>query len=165
MSLRLCQPLSLVINIVPTLLRQLRRSLQIKKITNATCVLEFTTQPKQIISISKKGWLLPLAYRKKKLQKLHRKRSNNWPVTSFIKNEREIRIYSVSSANKLEKVQLASLCFKTQIIKPKAKFLRTSFLKLQINRLVQGHSLTEIAIFIATHMKKKNKKILSSSFY
>ena len=123
------------------------------------------SQSKSSISVKKVGYY-HWRIEKKKLQKLHRKRSNNWPVTSFIKSEREIRIYSVSSGNKLDKVQLASLCFKTHIIKPKAKFLRTSFLKLQINRLVQGHSLTEIAIFIATHMKKRKKKnILSSSFY
>ena len=35
----------------------------------------------------------------KQLQNLHRKKINNWPITSFIHNGSEIRIYMDSSGN------------------------------------------------------------------
>ena len=77
----------------------------------------------------------PSAYQKR-LQKLLRKRSKNCSVMSFIHSVSEIRIYRVSGGNKLAEVQLGSFYFKTKSIKSKATFFRTSFLKLQIIRLV-----------------------------
>ena len=65
MTLRLFLPLSVVMTMMPTPLRQLRRSLQIKKIiTNLS------------INNSKNGWFLghPQSIAKKTL---HRKKSNN----------------------------------------------------------------------------------------
>ena len=65
---------------------------------------------------------------KKKLQNLHRKRSNDWPMMTFIHSGSKIIIYSDSRGNKLDGVELAtSLHFKTKTIKSKATFLRTSF--------------------------------------
>ena len=68
MTWTLFQPLAIVMTMVPTLPWQFRRSLEIKKIiTNPTSVNK-----------SKKGWLLghtPTVA--EKLQKLHRKESNN----------------------------------------------------------------------------------------
>ena len=95
MTLRLFQPLSFVMTVMPTLLRQFRRSLQIKKIiTNALRVLQFAEQPKYISQKQgeKVGYLLtrtPPA-QLKMLQKLHRKRSNNWTMVSFIHNGSKI---------------------------------------------------------------------------
>ena len=60
MTLRLFQPVSVVMTMVPKLLRQFRRSLQIKKsITNAPRVLQFAEKPKHTYpSITvKNGWL------------------------------------------------------------------------------------------------------------
>ena len=55
----LFKSLSVVTTMVPTLLRQLRKSLQIKKIiTSVPCVLSFAVQPKHVINNSKNGWLL-----------------------------------------------------------------------------------------------------------
>ena len=53
------QPLSIVMTMVPTLLRQVRGSLHIKKIiTNAPRVLQFSEQPKYISQkqFKKVGW-------------------------------------------------------------------------------------------------------------
>ena len=139
MTLRLFQPLSVVTTMVPTLLRQLRRSFQIKKIiTNAPCVLQFAAQPKHIFNNSEKSYWDTSGV-SEKLQKLHRKRSNNQPVMRFTHSVSEIRIYRVFSGNKLDGVQLASFHFKTKSIRSKAIFLRIFFLKLQIIRLVQLH--------------------------
>ena len=125
---------------VPMLLGQLRRSLQIKKIiTNAPRVSQFAAQPSYIINNSRNVYYKEISGVSKKLQILHRKRGNNGPIMSFIHSGSEIRIFRVSSDNKLDGIQLASLHFKTKSIKSKATFLGTSFLKLQIIRLVQGH--------------------------
>ena len=65
-----------------------------------------------------------------------------------------------SRPNELDGALLASLHFETKSIKSKAIFLRTSFLKRQMIRLVQGHctgvkrQLIQTAIFIATPLKK-----------
>ena len=64
------------------------------------------------------------------LLKLHRKKSNNWPMVSFIHNGSEITIWVGHS-------------FKTKSTKSRATFLKitTSFFnfKLQIIRLAQRH--------------------------
>ena len=77
----------------------------------------------------KKGWFLGQLRRKlKKLLKLHRKKSNNWPMVSFIHKGSEITTWIGSN-------------FKTKSTNSKATFLRkTSFLnfKFQIIRLGQG---------------------------
>ena len=129
--LRLFQSPFVVVSMVTTLLRQLRRFLRMKKIiTNPPCVLQFASQAKNIINNIKKGWLLRHLRRtnKKKLQNLHRKRSNDWPMMSFIHSGNKIIIYRDSRGNKLDGVELAtSLHFKTKTIKSKATFLRTSF--------------------------------------
>ena len=133
MNLRLFQPLSVVTTMVPTLLRQSRRSLQIKKIiTDGLCVLQFAAQPKHIIINNKSVWLLGHLRHIKK-------RSNNWPVMSFTHGASEIRIYRVSSAAVTSLMAYSQLGFfsKTKRIKSKETFLRTSFLKLQIIILVQ----------------------------
>ena len=140
MTLKLFQPLSVVMTMVPTLLRQLRRWLQIKKIiTNAPCALQFAAQP-SLSSVTVKRLLTgaPPAI-KKTPQKSHRKRNNNWPMMSFIHSGSEIRNYRASSDSKLDGVQLASLHFETKSLKSKATFMRTPVFKLQIIRLVQGH--------------------------
>ena len=132
MTSRLFQPLSAVTIMVSMLLRQLRRSLQIKKIiTNSPCVLQFAAQSKHIINNSEIGWLLGHLWRRSK-------RSKSWLVMTFIHSASEIRVYRVSSGNKFDGVQLVNLYFKIKSIKSKATFLRASFLKLQIIRLVQG---------------------------
>ena len=92
-----------------TLLRQLRKSLQMKKIiANAPSALYFA-QPQHIINNNKKGYLLGHPRCSKKLQKsfeiLDRKRNNNWPMMSFIHSfiHSEIRIQRISSDdNKLD---------------------------------------------------------------
>ena len=95
MKWRLFQPLSVVMTMVPTLLRQLRRLLQMKKIiTNVLCVLQYAEQSKYINQQKRKkvGYLLirtPLA-QLKMLQKLHRKRSNDCSMVSFTHNGTEI---------------------------------------------------------------------------
>ena len=58
-NFRLFKSLSVVTTMVPTLLGQLRKSLQIKKIiTSVPCVLSFAVQPKHVVNNSKKDWLL-----------------------------------------------------------------------------------------------------------
>ena len=132
MTLRLIQPLSVLMTMTRRLLRQFRRSLQIKKIVpNARRVLSFAEQPKYTYqSIVKKGWVLEhLRLKLKKLLKLHRKKSNKLSMVSFIHNGGEITTQMEYN-------------FKTKSPKSRATFLReTSFLnfKLQIIRLVQGH--------------------------
>ena len=59
---------------------------------------------------AKKGWFLP-DLQLKMLQKLHRKRNNNWPMMSFIHNGSEITTWMVYS-------------WKTKNTKFKATFLR-----------------------------------------
>ena len=117
MTLRWFQPLSVVTTMVSTLLRQLGGSLQIKTIIiNASFVLQFAAEPKHIINNSKKRLVtgIRLAYWKKmKLQKFQRKKSNKWAVMSFIHSASEIRIYKVSTGIKLNGVQL-SLHFKNR---------------------------------------------------
>ena len=72
--------------IVPTLLRHFRRSLQIKSIiTTASRVLKFAEQPEYINQQQRKRLVSSTPPAKlNKLQKLHRNRSNNWPMVSFI---------------------------------------------------------------------------------
>ena len=76
---------------VATLLRQLRRLLQIKMITtNAPFVLQFAAQPKNITNNSENiVYLAPPAYHQK-IQQLHRKQKNNQPRKSFIHSGSEI---------------------------------------------------------------------------
>ena len=132
MTLKLFQPLYVIMPMVPMLLRQFRRLLQIKQIiASALHVLQFAEQLKSITV--KKGSLLTYQGTSgvaKKLQKLHRKRTNNWTIVSSIHNGSEITWMGHS--------------FKTKNTKPKQNNIFkkiTSFLnlKLQIIRLPQGH--------------------------
>ena len=90
MTLRLFQLISVVVTMLRTLLRQNRRSLQIKKITiNAPRLLQFSEQP--LINNKEKGLVTRTPPTQlKMLQQLYRKRSNNWPKVSFIQNGSEI---------------------------------------------------------------------------
>ena len=84
MTLRVFQSLSVVTTMVPTFLRHLRRSLQIKKIiTNAPCVLQFAAQPEHIINNSEKDWLLGHLPRIKKTAEIAK-----FLRTSFLKQLR-----------------------------------------------------------------------------
>ena len=105
MTFRLFYSLSVVTAMVSTFLRQLRKSLQIKKIiTNAPCVLEFAVHPKQLSITVKRVGYRDTSTISKELQRLHRKSSNNWSVMIFIHSASEIRIYRTSSGNKLDGV-------------------------------------------------------------
>ena len=92
----------------------------------------------------------------KKLQKLHRKRSNNWPMVSFIHNRSQITTWMGYS-------------FKTKSTKSKATFLRQQYLFLISScRSLDQHKdtgvvrqLTKTAIFIATPMKKHIQQFIS----
>ena len=113
MTLRLFQLLSAVRTMVSTLLRQFRKSLHIKKIVkNALPVLSFVEQPKDINQYQRKsvGYLFARTPRaqQKRQQKLHRKRSNNWTMVSFIHSESEI-------------ITWMSYSFKTKTTKSNAK--------------------------------------------
>ena len=115
--LKLFQPLYIVMTMTPTLLRHIRRSLQIMKILRNTFrLLQFAEQPKYIkmnifINNSEKRLVSYLLIRKtpaelKKLQKLHRKRNNN--MVSFIHNGSEITTsmrYSVQTKRKKSKAK------------------------------------------------------------
>ena len=112
--------------LVPWLLSQFIRSIQIKKsITNAShCYYLLNNQT------VKKGWFLGHLRRKlKKLLKFHRKKTNNWPMVSFIHNGSEITAwYNFKTKSKSTESQ--------------ATFLRKTYFlnfKLQIIRLAQRH--------------------------
>ena len=108
LTLRLFSPLSVVTTMVQTLLRQLRRALQIKKImANApfACYsLLYISKAYHQLTAKKAGYCGTSYLSKKTPQKLHRKRGNNWPVMGFIHSASEIRIYRESSGNKLHEV-------------------------------------------------------------
>ena len=112
--------------LVPWLLSQFIRSIQIKKsIANAShCYYLLNNQT------VKKGWFLGQLRRKlKKLLKFHRKKTNNWPMVSFIHNGSEITAwYNFKTKSKSTESQ--------------ATFLRKTYFlnfKLQIIRLAQRH--------------------------
>ena len=125
MILRLFQPLSVVMTMVPMLLRQFRRNLQIKKSIKTyrskrvsqmllMCYNLLNSQKYTYQSITvKKGWLLE--HLLKKLQKLHRKKNNNCAMVNFIHNGSEITTWMGYS-------------FKTKSKKSKATFLRQEHL-------------------------------------
>ena len=133
MTLRLFQPLSVVMNIVPTLLRQFRRSLQIKKIiTNASRMLQFAEQPKKINQKPRKkvGYLLtriPLAIKRSKVGAITRgitgKRSNNWSMVGSIHNGSEITTWMEYKASKPK----AQNHKQSNIFKIRTSFLKRSF--------------------------------------
>ena len=114
-SLRNC-----LVNNVSMLLRRFRRSLQIKKIiANAPRVLKFAEQPaKMYQSITEKRLVTRAPPTQlNKLQKLHRKRSNNVPLVNFIHSGSEITTQ-------------VGYSFRTKSLKSKATFLREEhFLK------------------------------------
>ena len=118
MVLRLFQALSVVMTIVPTLLRQFRRSLQIKKIIrDAHRVLKFTEQPKYINQQQRKR----VGYQDtsdvaKKLQKLHSKKAHG-------------RFYPQWKRDS----NLDRVSYKTKSTKSKATFLRQNiFFEFQV---------------------------------
>ena len=94
MTLRLLQPLSVVMTMVPTLLRQLRRSLQIKKII--TNLLS--------INNSKKCWLLRYPKRSEENCRSCTEKEQQLAHMSFIHSESEIRIYRVSIGKKFDDI-------------------------------------------------------------
>ena len=71
-----------------------------------------------------------------KLLKLHRKKSNNWPMVSFIHNGSEITTSSFKTSFNSNKLQNQKQKIQNNILKITASFLN---FKLQIIRLAQGH--------------------------
>ena len=134
MTLRLFY-FSVIMTMVPTLLRQFSRSLQIKEIiTNASYdIVCWIAKIYQSITV-KKGWLLTYYDTfviAKKAADVAQKKENSWTIVSFIHNGSEITIWMGYS-------------FKTKAQNPKQSNIfkkRTSFLnlKLQIIRLAQGN--------------------------
>ena len=102
---------------VPTLLRQFRRSLQIKRLSQMllVCYSLLNSQNIPINNSDKRLITKAPPTQLKKLQKLHRKRNNNWPMVSFIHNGSEITTWMGYS-------------FKTESTKSKATFLRLEYL-------------------------------------
>ena len=125
-TLRLFQPLSVAMTMVPRHLRQFRRLLQIKKsITNAPRVLLFPEQRNytyQSITnctcekrlVSRDRFLGHLGPKLKYLLKFNRKKSNNQPLVSFIHNKSEITTWTGYN-------------FKTKSTKSQATFLRKTY--------------------------------------
>ena len=67
---------------------------------NAFCALQFAAQPNILSAIRvKKFGYQENSEVDKKLQKLHRRRSKNWSLMSFIHSRSEIRIQRVSSGS------------------------------------------------------------------
>ena len=115
MTLRLFYPLSVVMTMVPRLLRKFRRSLQIKKNARkcSLCVITYWIAKIYLSINNSEKWLvtgIPLTLLQK-LLKLHREKSSNWPMVSFIHNGREITTWMGHS-------------FKTKSTKSKATVLR-----------------------------------------
>ena len=104
-------------------------------------------------------YLLGHSGRAKKLQTLRRKRSNNWPMVSFIHNRRE-------------KTTWIGYSFKIKSTKSEAKqiFLRKEHLflnlKQQTIRLAQGHWICTSTYYNSYFCScTYEKSIFSSSFY
>ena len=98
-------------------------------------------------SINNEKWLvtgIPPAWLKKLLN-LHRKKSNNWPMVSFIHNGSEITTW-------IGYMQLAN--FKTKSTKSQATFLRKRSFRISGCKSLGQHKETKSAIFITTPMKK-----------
>ena len=136
MTLRLFYPLSVVTTMVPTLLRQWRRSLQIERLSQMLLVCYILLHSQSISSITvKKGGYWDTSGVSKNLQKLHSKRSNNWSVTIFINCASEIRIYRVSSGKKLDSVQLATLHFQNQKNEIQSNIFENIFFEASDNQI------------------------------
>ena len=142
-TLRMFQPLSVVKTMVPTLLRQFRRSLHIKKIiSNAPCLLYLAEQQNIAMNNSEKSLVTGAPPTQlKKLQKLYRKRSNNYPMVSFIHSGSEITTWMEYN-------------FKTKSTKSKATFLRSQAVDHQIKTRTLELYANSLYIFIAACLKK-----------
>ena len=119
MTLRLLQPLSVVMAMVPRLLWQFRRWLQIKKsianpprnLLNSQNILSINNSEKWLVTNIPPTQL-------KKLLKLHRRKSKNPPMVSFIYNGSGITTWMGHS-------------FKTKSTKSKEAFLRYILFEFQ----------------------------------
>ena len=145
--------------LLSTFRKQLRRSLQTKKIITNKCSLCVIVCciAKNIINNSKKGQLLRHIQRSQKMQKLHRKRSKNWFMMSFIHSGSEIRIL-VCSQLLVSKTRILltkvnfNRCKTPQISHVGTKF-KTTFLRLHQHKdTLAVRQLTARTIFIATHL-------------
>ena len=151
MTLILFQPISVVMIMVPMLLRQFRRLLQIRKIiTNAPCVLQFAEQP-SINNSEKRLVTRTPPTQLKKLQKLHRKKSNNWHMVSFIHNESEITTSKAKAQNPKQHFQDRSIFFNLKQQPPDHQ-ISTKTLELYANSLKQ--------LFLKLHLQKNIQQFI-----
>ena len=145
------------------LLKQFRRTLQIKKIiTNAPCALQF---PYSHNTFGRKGWMLirhiqhSLKRQQQTILKLYRKRCNNQPMMSFIQSKSDTRIYRISSGTKLDGMycgQLSQHNSLTSLDDDAENFLVNFLVHMQI---------ASINLYMATQNCIQNKGSLQNQKY
>ena len=92
----------------------------------------------------------------KKLLTFHRKKSNSWPMMSFIHNRSEITTWMGYNVKTKQKHKFPSNMFKINIF-----FLFSSCRSLDQHKDTGvEHQLIKIAIFIATHLKKRIQQFI-----
>ena len=94
-TLRLFYPLSVVMTMLPRLLKQFRRLLQIKRPSQMPLVCYYFLKSQNIHingqqTVEKGCFIGHLLCNLKQVLKFHEKKSNNWPVVRFIHNGSEI---------------------------------------------------------------------------